>query len=144
MDEKQKDSILLVFNCMEEIHGKTFIQKLFYIFYRQVEGLALFEYTPYNFGPFSKELNQSINQLISEGYLQERKIRDYFLYQITPKGKQNANTQKSIGEREQKAILQLCDHVRNYTPKQILEYVYSKYPETTINSLLKKKNFGNI
>ncbi|MBW2974901.1 hypothetical protein KY366_04250 [Candidatus Woesearchaeota archaeon] len=140
MNENQKEAILRVFDSMKEIHGKTFIQKLFYILSRQIKGLALFEYFPYNYGPFSKELNQSVNQLIIEGYIQERKVGDYFLYQITDKGKKEAKSQKNIGEKEQKAILQLCKHVKHYTPRQILEYVYRKYPETTVNSLLKKNN----
>lgn len=140
MNEKQKDAILLVFDCMEEIHGKTFIQKLFYILRRQVSGLAIFEYFPYNYGPFSKELNQSINQLINEGYIQERKVGDYFLYQITSKGKKEAKNQKNIEDKEHKPLLQLCKHVKHYSPRQLLEYVYSKYPETTVKSLLKNNN----
>ena len=137
MNEKQKDLILLAFNDMQVIYGKTFIQKLFYIIKRQIKGLDIFEYYPYNYGPFSKELNQAINDLIEEGYIQEKRKGKYFLYQITDDGMKAAKKQKTIRSVEKNNVLKICQHVKKFTPREILEYVYKKYPQTTIRSLLK-------
>ena len=52
MKDAQSDLILYVFNCIKEIHGKTFIQKLFYILTKQVGGIPQFHYFPYNYGAF--------------------------------------------------------------------------------------------
>jgi len=123
---------------MGTIYGKTFIQKLFYIFKMQVPGLNLFEYIPYNYGPFSKELNQAVNELIEEEFIQEKRKGDCFLYQITEEGRKEAKKQKCINAKEKNAVIQICKLVQSFTPRRILEYVYEKYPDTTINSLLKR------
>lgn len=141
MGEKQRDIILFAFKDLDEVHGRTFIQKLFFIITQQVTKLSgLFEYYPYNYGPFSNELNQSVNELIEEDFIEERRVGSYFTYKITEKGRKEANNQKSLGIKEQQDIAQICTHVKHFTPRKILEYVYRKYPETTVNSLLKKKN----
>lgn len=145
MNEKQREVILFTFKCMSYIYGKTFIQKLFYVFKRQIEGLDLFDYYPYNYGPFSKELNQAVNDLIEEGMIEEKRSGDYFIYGITEKGLKTSPTQKNLNDKEQKAIKQVCEHVKDFKPRDMLDYVYRKYPDTTINSLLKgqsgRKNF---
>ena len=139
MNEKQRETILFAFKSINEIHGKTFIQKLFYLFNMEIfGGSELFEYFPYNYGPFSKELNQSVNELIDGGFLEERKMGNYFLYAITEKGKKSACNHKHLNSNEIKNIKMMCKHVKSFTPKKLLEYVYRKYPETTVNSLLRK------
>jgi len=141
MDEAQSDLVLYVFNCIKEIHGKTFIQKLFFILMNQVKEIPQFEYFPYNYGPFSKELNQAVNDLIEEGYISETKVGEYFLYSITDKGSKVAEDQKTVNKDAKKQISQVCEHVKNLRPRELLEYVYKKYPESTVNSLLKREIF---
>ena len=136
MDETQKDIVLYVFKCMNEIHGKTFIQKLFYILKNQITEVASFEYFPYNYGPFSKELNQAVNDLIDEGLLAERKAGDYFIYSITDKGSQESGKQKSISSTLQNKIKMVCEHVKGFKPREILEYVYKKYPGSLVQNLI--------
>ena len=138
MNEMQKEAILVVFDCLEEIHGRTFIQKLFYVLKKQVGEMDIFSYEPYKYGPFSRELNRAINGLLEEELIIERKRRDYFSYEITKKGRQVVKKQNSINPKTKSTVEQVCKTVKRYTPSQLLEYVYNKYPDSAVNSLLKK------
>lgn len=143
MNKEQRDAILFVFDSMEEIFGKTFIQKLFFVMEKEKQiSLNLFQYAPYNYGPFSKELSEAINELIEEGLIKETKIEDYYLYQITEKGKAEARSQDTIPLNKQKVINQICQYVKKFKIKDLIRHIYQKYPETTVNSLLKKRDYS--
>jgi len=138
VDEKQRDLILYVFDCIEEIHGRTFIQKLFYIIKMQTD-LNLFEFIPYNYGPFSVELNEAITDLVNEGILTEKKVGDYYLYSINGKFINEFRKKNIFLNSKQKANLKgVCDVTKKYKPRELLRYVYQHYPESTVNSLLRK------
>ncbi len=140
MNEPQKEILLFTFDYMNEVYGRTFIQKLFYVFQRQLK-LELFDYFEYKFGPFSKELNQAVSELVDSGYVEEKRIGDYYLYLITEKGKQEAKKGTSLSDKEKKDITGICSYAKNrgWKSGDLLRYVYKKYPEATVNSVLKRR-----
>lgn len=88
---------------------------------------------------------------IDELYLRDSKVRridgKYYEYRIAKNGADYVE-QRIIGEglisTEQLQILeQFKKKINSLSPKQILRYTYTKYPEYTANSLIKKEVFGD-
>jgi len=141
MNEQQKETLLFTFDTFNEIYGRTYIQKMFFVFKEQLE-IKFFNYFNYKFGPFSQELNQAVSELADSGYVQERRIGDYYMYSITEKGKRAAKKQTNLSYIQKNKIRQFCSYAkeRRWKSGDLLGYVYRKYPESTTKSILKNKD----
>ena len=88
---------------------------------------------------------------INEEYLRDTKVRNidgkYYEYKIAKNGSdfiQNEIIDKSLITPEQLEILERFKRkIISLSPKQLLRYTYIKYPEYTINSLIKKEVLGD-
>ena len=125
------------------IYGRTYFQKLFFLIENELFKNLKFDFIKYHYGPFSRELNNLINNMVAEGIIEEhinvtKGMNIGHSYELTPDAE---HILKKIlinydGNRIQK-LKKFCEVYKHYTPSELLKLVYLKYPEWTKNSLLK-------
>ncbi len=88
-------------------------------------------------GPFSKELDYTGFQLNEE--------KRYYKYQMLDLGADYVSKKicPELTEEQLAMLLQFKKKITSLSPKQILRYVYTKYPDFTSNSLIKNEVFDD-
>lgn len=88
-------------------------------------------------GPFDKELRYSGFQLNEE--------KRYYKYQMLKLGEEYVNSKiiPELTPEQLSMLLQFKKKITSLSPKQILRYVYTKYPKYTSNSLIKDEVFDD-
>ncbi len=89
---------------------------------------SLYDFVPYQYGPFSFQLYQDMRHLEREGYLTQNEDEVHFVERIYPKP----------DPWIQGGIISVVNHFGGFREKDLVDYVYSKYPEMTIFSKLKQ------
>ena len=86
-------------------------------------------------GPFDEELRYSGFQLNEE--------KRYYKYQMLKLGEEYVNSKiiPELTPEQLSMLLQFKKKITSLSPKQILRYVYTKYPKYTSNSLIKDEVF---
>lgn len=88
-------------------------------------------------GPFSKELDYAGFQLNDE--------KRYYKYQMLDLGADYVSKKicPKLTAEQLAMLLQFKKKITSLSPKQILRYVYTKYPDFTSNSLIKNEVFDD-
>ena len=88
-------------------------------------------------GPFSKELDYTGFQLNEE--------KRYYKYQMLDLGADYVSEKiyPQLTAEQLVMLLQFKKKITSLSPKQILRYVYTKYPDFTSNSLIKNEVFDD-
>lgn len=88
-------------------------------------------------GPFSKELDYTGFQLNEE--------KRYYKYQMLDLGADYVSKKicPELTAEQLAMLLQFKKKITSLSPKQILRYVYTKYPDFTSNSLIKNEVFDD-
>lgn len=139
---KKEELILFVLYFIKCIYGRTYFQKLFFLIQNELLEDLDFGYIKYHYGPFSEELNKLINGLVREGLVQEsisvsKQKNVVHCYRLSKRfSKEVEKIIRGINKNELEKLKKFCDEYDNYTPSELLKYVYLNYPEWTINSLL--------
>ena len=142
---EKKEWILLVAGCVEE-GGLTPVQlqkSLFLIkemLPDRFEDEEFYDFSPYNFGPFSKEIYQDAESLALEGYIAINRLPDKRLeeYSITAKGLKLASQFKENFEPQVYDYISKVVHwVRSATFTHLLKTIYNKFPKYRVNSVFK-------
>jgi len=88
----------------------------------------LYDFVPYQYGPFSFQLYQDMRHLEREGYIAQTEDEVNFLERVYPKPYPHI----------QNAIDTCLGRFGNLSEKELVDYVYQQYPETTIFSNIKR------
>ncbi len=92
-------SVLSVFEAVNQVYGRKKIQKMIHLL--EASGAALpFKYEYHFYGPYSAELQETINFLVSLEFLTENKDDDAYVYEITERGKAFKQTLESHDQAE--------------------------------------------
>lgn len=84
MQQNNVNSILTLFSILDNIRGRTKLQKI--IFILQQLGYNFEEdYKYHYYGPYSADLQIEVDYLVSQGYLSEQQNNSTFLYSIRKK-----------------------------------------------------------
>ena len=88
-------------------------------------------------GPFGKNMNYSGFQLNEE--------KRFYKYQMLKLGEDyvNCKIRPELTVEQLDVLLQFKKKITSLSPKQILRYVYTKYPDFTSNSLIKDEVFDD-
>lgn len=131
-----------------EVQGKTRLQKLVFLAQNggleddpipDEEGFEAFDFDPYNYGPFSKELAQAVDDLADEGLIEKSTAstssgNSREDYRIEPEGEQALD---DATPEEQERLLWSVKRLYNDTPLfKLLNEVYDDYPDYAENSEL--------
>ena len=134
---------LLAADDQQVIDGRTRLQKLVLLAQKesQEDLPSEYDFTPYDYGPFSEQLLHDLDDMKRKGWIDEtieplpngKKYR----YELTPQGEE----QLVDGTEESNTIQKIAEDIEgtfNDMPiSRLLEHVYNKYPKYAENSVIK-------
>lgn len=149
MDRKFLTMALMYANEGTPIEGRTRLQKLVFLLQKQLENEEIelgsdieYEFVPYDYGPFSKELYADLDQAVLAEMVAGRKedIDDEvtkYEYRIKKKGERWFEAACDSTEKQQ--ILQIAEDVKSEYGDMLLsdliDEVYSRFPRYAENSI---------
>lgn len=144
MHRKLLPLALISANDGDPIEGRTRLQKMVFLMQKELEkrdqsgavGLD-YNFIPYDYGPFSKELYDDLDAMIDQEFvedteepLQSGKVK--YIYEIEDGGEDLVDSEAETSE-DVDAIIQLAQEIKeDYNDmllSELIEYVYSEYPE---------------
>ncbi len=131
---KQLDIILqLIFN-FKQIKGKTRLMKYLFLLEKEVSIDVYFNFHPKHYGPYSKEIEEDLKFLEENGFIHSFYDRDEktIIYAITDKG--FIKIKDSLNNKTQDKIKNIISNLEGLSLKELINIVYSKYPEYTLLS----------
>lgn len=132
--------LLLLSNDRKVIFGRTRFQKLIFLAQRTESAEKWYSFIPYNFGPYSVELQQDLDNLISQGYITETEVitkdnRTSYEYACTETGENFFNIIKSTSPNIRKidSTLSTFKYINEkfgtLELDKLIRLVYFMYPE---------------
>lgn len=135
---------LMYADDQEPVEGRTRLQKMVFLLQKELEkrgkskliGLE-YEFIPYDYGPFSKELYDDMDTMIDQEFVEDTeeplssgKVK--YVYEIKNAGEELVDSQSEEGQ-EVTEILELAEEIKmeynNELLSDLIEYVYSEYPD---------------
>ena len=128
------------------IKGRTRFQKMIFLFQIEMSekypnrGLD-YGYIPYHYGPYSSKLQEDIDELIADEYLQQKAHQDpfgnyFYEYKLTSKGEKLAEdllTEDKYADHRFMSAYRILKKVKNdanYTDlNKLLKNIYQKHPD---------------
>jgi len=133
----------------EPIEGRTRLQKLVFLMQKRLEEAGEdplqsddYEFVPYDYGPFSKELYDDLDETIARGMVEGReedlgKDKVKYDYEIQDYGEKWVRDQ--LSKEEARRILELAEEIKDEYGdvylSDLIDEVYSRYPEYAENSI---------
>jgi len=134
--EPEEELILLCLgaNNYSPVKTKIQYQKILFLFSNfKPKYLELFEYEPYNFGPYSEPAESIIEDFMVMGFV--NKTNSQFF--LTEKGKEIVENIKKNTDSELLDILDsLKNLANNLSDKELMTFIYLTFPEYTKNSTI--------
>ena len=139
---KRKEIVLA---AMAPANGKLYspiqVQKLLFLVDREAAefvGGQHFDFQPYNYGPFDKEVYEVLGRLDTEGMARISYAGWDRSYSLTPIGqKQGEIILNQIQEPARKYISVASEFVRKLGFRALVSAIYENYPEMRENSVLR-------
>lgn len=123
----------------QKIHSPVQVQKLFFLIDKNIPqyiGGPLFDFHPYNYGPFDKEVYRTIEELATEGLVEILPLTSRFHYRLTSEGQQQGETiYKSLLPEAQKYLTEVSNFVLSLSFSSLVSSIYKAYPEMRKNSV---------
>lgn len=133
--------IISFFDRKFQIYGKTKLQKYIFLLMKIHLPKDYFHFKAHRFGPFSDQINQSLYSLNKLNLIRERfhesDFGGYNSYILTDKGKELLG--KWVDEDLIVKAKDILDKFGEMSYRELLTYVYEKYPKMTTNSIIKDK-----
>ena len=131
-------------NDGEPIEGRTRLQKMVFLMQKELENRDRsgavrldYDFIPYDYGPFSKELYDDLDAMIEQEFVDDteeplRSGKVKYIYEIEDDGEDlvDAETDK---RDDADAIIQLAQEIKteynDMLLSDLIEFVYSEYPD---------------
>ena len=130
------------------IDGRTRLQKLVFLAQQRMESEEIqpYDYIAYDYGPFSKELLDALENYEREGLIgievtQTYDGTDKYIYSLTSKGVENfkANLDESPDTEDLETIrrvsAEVIDRFNKVPISELIDYVYDNHPSYAKNSV---------
>lgn len=144
MDPELLPLLLAAANDEAPIEGRTRLQKMVFRVQQElpsaIDGSG-FRFVPYDYGPFSRELAETITELVAAGKLREAQQtlengeRVKYEYELTPAGRATVN--EALRRRDANPLRFVERVKREYNRMAlpaVLDEIYSEYPEYATES----------
>lgn len=102
---------------------------------------ARYNFEPYNYGPYSAEIYQDLDQLVRYGYVEDIEIpgRSWKYYALTPMGLEMVqHVIEATDSRMAEYAARLREYVRKLSFSKLLTRVYERYPDYAVNSVFRR------
>ncbi|NAZ33494.1 MAG: hypothetical protein GU356_04310 [Pyrobaculum sp.] len=140
--------ILLVLKAAGgEVCCKTKIMKILFLLER-VYGIIGVKFEPYNYGPWSKDVEDALRRLVELGLVEERELPKpqdgpehtglMYLYRLTEKGRR-AVEKIPLKDPKWRVPYAAVRFFVGWDVRDLMEYIYVNYPEYAVNSVIKDK-----
>lgn len=118
------------------------VQKLFFILDREIPDSIdgpLFNFEPYDYGPFDAAVYSEIGQLTIAGLAEIEESVPYRVYRLTDAGlEKGLSLAEHIPETARSYIKAAGSFVRRLSFQQLVSAVYKKYPEMRAKSVFRQ------
>jgi hypothetical protein len=139
--ERSKFVLAVLSSCPEAIYNPVQVQKLFFLIDRKISELVggpYFNFTPYHYGPFDKQVYSDLEALSTEGLLAIEESSSYRTYTTTKRGQTNGvDLLKDFPDKARGYIKELSDYVRGVSFNELVSSIYQAYPEMRANSVFR-------
>jgi len=133
---KAKDLLLFLFSLSDHyqqprIDGRTKMQKIVYLTSSKFDILQ-FPFIGYHYGPYSKELQNTLNRMVAFNLIREdyerKEVNEQYFYQLTFEGHENAkSTWGKIDQTEKKIICDSANFASELNKKTLQEILPEAY-----------------
>ncbi|MGV8059390.1 MAG: hypothetical protein AB2L12_15415 [Smithellaceae bacterium] len=125
-------------NC--DLYSPVQVQKLFFLIDRniaeKINGQAFFDFQPYNYGPFDKDVYTVLEVLSNEGYVQKVGQGAWTSFKLSQEGqKVGSAILDTLPTPEQEYIKAVSQFVRKLSFSELVSAIYKAYPEMKANSV---------
>lgn len=100
-----------------------------------------YTFSPYNWGPFSREVRNDLDRLVAEGYAQARDVPGYSWkrYLLTAAGIDYARhlLHEEVDSATAHRVVNIKQRVGSVSFNKLLDDVYTAYPDMAVNSLFR-------
>jgi uncharacterized protein YwgA len=100
-----------------------------------------YQFIPYSYGPYSKGLHDSLDQLVEHGYIKVSKMagKSWNYYYLSDKGKtETRELAKTLPPEAARYLQKVRDFVLRVDFRTLLDMVYKKYPDYATKSVFKR------
>jgi uncharacterized protein YwgA len=131
----------------QEIEGRTRLQKMVFLIQQETEDASeslpgTYNYVPYDYGPFARDLYDDLDRLKDKGVIveEQEEMADGIIkynYRLGPNAESyfENHPQSKIQEVQTRAE-DVKKKFNNKSLAELIDLVYSKYPEYAKNSVL--------
>lgn len=95
-------------------------------------GPSFFDFVPYQYGPFSFSMYQELDKLAAQSFIETPDDKSVVL---TPLGESEASSPSGVAQD----VEVLVTRFRGMSTNRLLDYVYDRFPEFTVNSVREKR-----
>ncbi len=138
---EKKDILLACLSVAgKESYQPVQIQKI--VFLLQDRGLKerVFNFTPFDYGPFDPQIYKSLEELSDEGLVEiiGEPFAKYRRYRLKPEGAEKAKTAlNKLSPQNQEYVGRLYNWVKGLSFAQLVGAIYADYPDMRINSVFR-------
>jgi hypothetical protein len=114
------------------------LQKALFVIGDKLCPEGFYEFEPYDYGPFCKEVYAEASTLEIAGFVQvdHSNQRSYRTYSATPLGYERAsNLKRELSERERAFVEKVVAWVRRLPFQKLVSSIYKAYPHMKANSV---------
>lgn len=129
----KKDFVVNVLSLMpNEMFSPVQIQKLFFLLEKKL-ALSCFNFKPYHYGPYDKELTEELELLNDQGKIQVKNIDGVLHYQIDKNYIADVSIFLTLEKKE--FIKDIANFIKNLSFKELCMSIYQEYPEMAEKSV---------
>lgn len=127
-----------------EPHSPVQVQKLLFLLNENMGGFIRgrhFNFEPYHYGPFDKEVYTALGQLADEGLvaIEPEPLHRWNMYRLTPEGqKAGESALQSLPAEGGDYITTISKFVRSLPFAQLVGAIYKAYPHMKVNSVFQE------
>lgn len=140
----QKKSVMLA--ALSAANEASFtpvqIQKLFFLLDKKIPqeiSGPLFDFQPYDYGPFDKAVYRELDELEQMGLVETLSNGRWREYRLTTEGQYRGQGEfQLLPKRAQDYIVAVVHFVRSLSFSELVRSIYAAYPEMAVNSVFQK------
>jgi len=131
----KKKVILSILESVPEGLSAKCLQKYLFVFTRQQQGTAIYDFVPYRYGCFSFNANQDILSLEKNSYIFKDELSgENSIYKRSP----GYRYTQDLDLFDRVALANIVSEFCGLSSDEIIAYTYRRWPFTAINSLVKE------
>ncbi len=121
------------------LHRPVQLQKMFFLFDREIPDRVdgpHFNFEPYSYGPYDKEVYAELDRLAEKGLARRVKENTWSSFELTLKGQmEGAKLLAALPDETRKYVVSVSEFVRKLTFSELVRAIYAKYPDMKANSV---------